>query len=387
MVGLARWEPCWKFVACAIFLNLGAVKGFRFLLWPFALLYGAGVYLRNLAFDRGWKKAHRVGVPVISVGNITVGGTGKTPMAEFLLGKLQAMGRRPAYLSRGYGRSSKGYLLVDPAQADGLRYGDEALQVARRYPALPVAVCEDRVEGARRLITEEGADVIVLDDAFQHRRIHRDLDLVMVDATRLPCDDALLPMGRLREPVSNLDRAQAVVLSKLPPEWNQEELYRHRALTVHSNWELTAFVLQPVEARSFSGDVVISLEELGQYSGIAFSGLGNNAYFFRQVDELLGECTATVPFRDHHAYTANDRTKILGKLPDLDENNSKFDGPIILTTEKDYMRLRSLPGFAEWAELPLYYLQVRLQPHWALLEQWENIEHEVKEILDRYGKN
>lgn len=345
------------------------------------MLYGAGIWLRNLAYDKGWKKNYPMPVPVISVGNITVGGTGKTPLAEFLLEKLQAMGRNPAYLSRGYGRSTRGYLRVDPADEQGLRYGDEALQVARRFPQLPVVVCEDRVEGVRRLVAETKADVVVLDDAFQHRRIARDLDIVMIDATRLPWKDALLPSGRLREPLRSIRRADAIMLSKLPPVGGQEVLDEilHR---FGQSLEVAAFDLEMQEVRHFFRDEVLHPHDLKGFAGAAFSGLGNNAYFFAGVQEILGKCVATTAFRDHHAYRQSDLEKILGILPRIEENKPKFDGPVILTTEKDYVRLRSMPWFGDLKDQPLYYIKVAMVPR----RGWEGIETRIEKILNTHGK-
>lgn len=364
--------------------NFRAVKASRFLLLPFAGLYGIGIAVRNLAYDQGWNKRYAVGVPVISVGNITAGGTGKTPMAEFLLEKLQVMGRHPAYLSRGYGRSTQGYLRVDPEQAGGLRFGDEAVQVARRFPKLPVAVCEDRVEGARRLIAEDGADVIVLDDAFQHRRIARDLDLVMIDANRPPWRDHLLPAGRLREPRRSLRRAHAFIVSKWPAAMAPEMAAQTVPPALRPDTAVSVFGLEAVEVCAFAGEKKLPLSELKRYTGIAFAGLGNNAYFFRQVARWLGDCSGTTGFRDHHVYTAGDREKILAQLRDREEkNNAKFDGPIILTTEKDYMRLRSTAGFTAWQTLPLYYVRVRLRPVWGERAFTQKIE----ETLKKYGKD
>jgi tetraacyldisaccharide 4'-kinase len=350
-------------------------------LYPISMLYGAGIALRNLAYDKGWKKNYPMPVPVISVGNVTVGGTGKTPMAEFLLEKLQAMGRNPAYLSRGYGRSTRGYLRVNPADAEGLRYGDEALQVARRFPHLPVVVCEDRVAGVERLLAETEADVVVLDDAFQHRRIARDLDLVMLDASRLPWNDALLPSGRLREPLRSIHRAEAVVVSKLPAEGSQKVL-DDILQRFGKDKEVAAFDLEMVEIRHFFEDETLDPPDLRACSGAAFSGLGNNNYFFAGVENLLGKCLKTFPFRDHHAYTKSDLEKILGILPTIEENKPKFDGPLILTTEKDFVRLKSMPWFDDLIGQPLYYIRVAMVPRYG----WEGIEKRIEKILNTHGK-
>src|SRR5438876_5539483 len=163
--------------------------------------YGSAVHLRNWCYDRGWLPTHRPPVPVISVGNLTAGGTGKTPCVEYLARFLQARGLRPAVLSRGY-------------RGNG-RPNDEALILEANLPDVPHLQGKDRVTRASQAVRVFGADVLILDDGFQHRRLRRDLDLVLIDAMNPWGHGRLLPRGLLREPISSLRRADAVIVTRL----------------------------------------------------------------------------------------------------------------------------------------------------------------------------
>ena len=358
------------------------VKLLPYLLLPLSFLYGLGIYLRNLAYNNRWKKGKKLPVPIISVGNITVGGTGKTPMAEFLLEHLLSMGQRPAYLSRGYGRSTRGYLRVSAAAADGMRFGDEAFQVAHKFPKIPVVVCEDRVAGVKRLLSESEVDVVVLDDAFQHRRIHRDLDIVMVDGSRLPAKDWLLPAGNLRESRRGLHRADFVAVAKRPPGQSAAAL---PALVEAERYgfKTTVFDLKPVGVYHFFSEKVISIAELQGQSAHLFAGLGNNRFFFQQTAKLLQEKRSETAFADHYLYQKNDLEKILANLGPPNKNKPKFDGAIILTTEKDYFRLKSLPWIGDFSEFPFYYLKVKIVP----VAGWKCMDNRIMQIIRTYGRH
>ena len=184
------------------------------LLQPLAWIYGEVMKARNERFDTGRTKIESFGVPVISVGNISVGGTGKTPMSAYILRLLQEQGVRPALLSRGYGRKTKGYCAAT-LQSTAADIGDEPLEIYRMFNTkVPVRVCEKRCEGARRLLQEnEGIGAIVLDDAYQHRYIHRDLNILLTDYNRLYTRDKVLPAGRLREIAQGAERANIIVVT------------------------------------------------------------------------------------------------------------------------------------------------------------------------------
>ncbi len=191
----------------------------KFLL-PFSWLYGLAVTVRNLAYDKGWFRQETAGVPVVSVGNITAGGTGKTPLVEYLVRHLVASGKHPAILSRGYRRRSRGVVVVSDGKSmrsDAAMGGDEPVQMARKLATVPVVVAERRIAAARVAVRDFHADVLVLDDGFQHRSLKRDLNILIMDSRRDLVREPLLPVGLRREPLAAVRRANLVVLSKVDP--------------------------------------------------------------------------------------------------------------------------------------------------------------------------
>jgi len=189
----------------------------RFVLLPLSWLYGLVVRLRNRLFDSRVLKSAAADVPVISVGNLTAGGTGKTPLVEYIAGHFLTQGRKVGIVSRGYGRASRGVVVVSDGsslRADARAGGDEPVQMARKYPAAAVVVGEKRVEAARCAI-ELGAEVLLLDDAFQHRYLRRDVDILVLDSRKDIREEPLLPSGLRREPLSSLRRADLVVMSRI----------------------------------------------------------------------------------------------------------------------------------------------------------------------------
>lgn len=352
-----------------------------YFLMPIAWLYGLVLTIRNMAYDHGWKKQHPVSVPVISVGNITAGGTGKTPMAEFLLGKLLEMGHTPSYLSRGYGRETSGFFIVDPENGDAKKYGDEAFQVANRFPQLTVAVCENRVEGANRLLEDRRIDFLVLDDAFQHRRIQRDIDLVMVDCTRPPTKDFILPAGRLREKLSGLNRANVFVFSKF------QDASKIKAIQdeMKVRWPKAKQMVMDFKPLSYHhflhSDQACDLDDLEGLPVIAFSGIGNNGHFSKTLSDLGLNVMQFFPFPDHYAYQKGDMEKILRAFEAQKEIKGKLPPALILTTEKDFFRLKKAPWMAGFENSALAFVKIGME----VRSGWEQIEQELKEITS--GRN
>lgn len=327
----------------------------RFFLLPFSWLYGLVIWLRNIAYNQGWFKTHHLNVPILSVGNLSVGGTGKTPMAEYLMAWLQSQGLEVAYLSRGYGRKTKGYVRVLPDNHTASQVGDEALQVARKFPQRLVAVCENRVLGATNLLKEARLDCIILDDAFQHRRLGRTVDLVLLDANRPPWRDYLLPVGRLREPESSLKRAHLVVVNKISqrmhiPRW-QNQIEQPACFAQ----------LAPSRLVSFSGGPSLTPSEMKHVYCIAFSALGNNQAFFTDLRRLGMKPHRTFAFPDHQFFKARQIKAITGSFRKLDRVEYLRYQPLIVTTEKDYIRLKDEPWFkVQFGQFPFYYLEVKL---------------------------
>jgi tetraacyldisaccharide 4'-kinase len=294
------------------------------LLEPAAAVYGAGVAIRNALYDRGLVAIARVPATVLSVGNLTVGGSGKTPTVLWLAEALRRRGRRVGVVARGYGKrrpgvvvvGTDGHPLVDPA--DG---GDEATLVATRL-AVPVVTAERRAEGAALACARFGCDTLVLDDGFQHRALARDADLVLVPADGLP--SRLLPAGPLREPARALARARAVLAlgdeTRLPPVPAGPAAFVGRVVP-------TATVLP-----SAAGFAVRPLDDLPRRDVVAVAGVGRPERFWGLLARLGVDASERLRFPDHHPYVAADAARI----------RDVAGARAIVTTEKDVVKLARL---------------------------------------------
>lgn len=306
---------------------------------PLSGLYSGVVSARARMYRSGRFRSERAPVPVVSVGNLTFGGTGKTPFVEFLARRLRFEGRRPAILSRGYGRRSRGPVvvsagngpLVDPAQG-----GDEPVAMARRLPAVPVVVAERRLEAARTAI-ELGADVLLLDDGYQHLALARDVDILLLDAADPFGGGHLPPAGTLREPLSALARADAFVFTRVDrgtpsPEAREELGRRNPGAPVFSAR------IRAVGLADESGSPVISSALTGRRF-IAVCGIAHPRAFVASLKELELAPEEVLAFPDHHRYARRDLARIRRAA---DRTGSAW----IATTEKDAVKLEgetSLP--------------------------------------------
>jgi tetraacyldisaccharide 4'-kinase len=306
------------------------------LISPLSLGYGIGSYLRLAAYSKGYMKRVRLPVPVISIGNITCGGTGKTPMAIDITRRLIAAGYKVAVLSRGYARKSKEKItVVSNGQGEFAlceEAGDEQLLIALSVPEAIVIVGSSRAETAAIAIEEYKADAIVLDDGFQHIRLERDLDVVLVDYNDDPENDMLLPAGRLREPLSALNRARVVVITKVPAHPDNERLEKLRAqIRNHAERaEIAEARFVPKRLRTNNG--AAPLEQLKGQRVVAFCGVARPEGFAATLNQLGCTVVHLKSFSDHHWYTP-DELKMLEKL--MRESNASA----VVTTEKDMVKI------------------------------------------------
>lgn len=287
-----------------------------------AALYGAAIRLRNLYYDRVPPAARRVGAPVISVGNLSAGGTGKTPMVIALVERLSAMGRRPVVLTRGYGTPRGGV-------------ADEVAEIRLAAPGVPVVVNADRVAGARGALARGLGDCFVLDDGFQHRRLRRDLDVVLIDALDPWGGGALLPAGRLREPLEGLSRADVIVITRsnqVAPDRFAEIETRVRALAPGAA-TLSARVAP--HAVVFAGGESAAPESLARRRAVLVCAIGNPDSFVRLTESIGIERSETLVFRDHHPYARNDADAVAAAA-------QRRGAGLILTTRKDWVKLAPL---------------------------------------------
>ncbi len=326
----------------------------RELLLPLSLLYRAGVGFRNWCFDHRWLPTTKVNVPVISVGNITAGGVGKTPLVEFLAQRLTEQGRKVAVLSRGYARASSGTVVVSNgsiqcAEADVA--GDEPAQMAAKLSGVVVIVDEDRVRGARYAIEKFKVGTILLDDGFQHRYLHRDLDLVVIPYDEIDQKIVLLPAGNYREPFGALKRCDIIAISRCD---TIEDAERGRnVLKQKLEKPVVAFALRVRAVRRAATRFSIDMNSLAGKKIVAFSGIGNPDSFDRTLRSLKGEVVAHRRFADHHRYSREELERLRREFVEL-----KAD--YLLTTEKDIARLSGgQNGARELLEqMPLFYIEV-----------------------------
>jgi len=306
------------------------------MLAPLAAAFGLGVALRAAAYHRGWLKTRRLNRPVVSVGNLTLGGTGKTPLVEFLTKCLLKRGRKPAILTRGYGRREGAAIIAlkpGPGRvADPREVGDEPALLARALPEAAIIVGADRYQAGRLAEERFDVDVHVLDDGFQHLALARDLDVVVLDTTQQL--SGLLPAGRQREPCSALERADLVVLTRVElgdpgPLEELVERINPRARVFHSSTELCRLI-EVTSGRTYPS---------GAFQGErihAFCGIGNPKAFFAGLRRWGFAVAAETAFRDHHVYSGEDVKKLLTRF-----RESK--AAALVTTEKDAMNLPPMP--------------------------------------------
>ena len=318
-------------------------------------LWGLAIRLHRQLYERGILRRKKLRSPVICVGNMTVGGVGKTPTVAWLVEQLARANRNPAMLTRGYGRDNATAIeILQPGQAiDPRKIGDEPALLATRFqataPAALIGIGADRFNVGTRLESSSKTDVFVLDDGFQHWRLARDLDIVLIDTTQPLIDDHVLPLGRLREPISGLKRADVILLTRTKPE-------RHysRLIAEIRRWNSSAPVFR---SRTMASHLTSAdrrqrfpLDHLVGKPVVAFCGLGNRGAFWRQLSDLNSEAASRVPFPDHHRYINEDIDRINAKARTV-------AAEAIVTTAKDLMNLDAAHKF----ELPIYALEIELQ--------------------------
>lgn len=322
---------------------------------PLGLLYGAVARARLRLYRSGFLKSESVGAPVLSVGNLTAGGTGKTPLVEWAARALAREGLRVCVLTRGYGRADESRRVV---ASDGARLlsevaecGDEPRLLAERLLGAASVVCDrDRVKAALWAREVFGAEVFVLDDGFQHLRLARDLDIVTLDATEPWGGGHLLPRGRLREPVSGLERADCVVITRAELAADIEGLRAEVVRVSGGCAEVFTSRVRTVRLRPLSGSGAPVAELKLESAAVgAFCAVGNPGAFFEHLRRDGFELSYTRAFKDHHAYTKADAESVSRQA-------SERGARALLTTAKDAVKLR---GF-EFA-LPCYVVETELE--------------------------
>ncbi len=332
--------------------STGAATVLRLCLQAVSWVYAVIIDIRNFMYDKGWLKVHRTDAVIISVGNITTGGTGKTPLVIWLcseITKLKTKNCRIAILTRGYKATQNS----SPKTQD---YSDEPEVFIQSCPEAIVIVNPNRVEGARESISKNGVNVLIMDDGFQHRRLHRDLDIVTIDATCPFGYGKMLPAGLLREPMSALRRANAAVVTRCDQisEILLRELEAHLR-QINPNMAIARAIHAPVCVK-LADSKKIGIAELKKKKVFAFCGIGNPDAFFNTIRKIGANLAGSKIYNDHHEYTADD-------INDICQQAKVSKAELILTTQKDWTKVISdfIFQISDLKSAPLAYLEIELK--------------------------
>lgn len=349
---------------------------------PFSWLYGLGVGIRNYLFDAEILKSKSYSIPVISVGNITVGGAGKTPHVEYLIDLLRDE-MQVAVLSRGYKRKSRGYVVAD--ENTTMRdIGDEPFLIKQKFEGVYVAVDKDRCHGIDHLISDEDTkdvEVILLDDAFQHRYVKPGVNILLVDYHKFINYDKLLPAGRLREPQSAKVRADIVIVTKCPKNLNPID-YRvlSKAMDLKAFQQLYFTTLSYCDLKPiFNGGDTVPLNEIMGENILLLTGIASPEHLQVDIMEYTrGVKLETMAFPDHHNFTERDVERI-------NERFAAMPSPKrIITTEKDQVRLFYLEGLSEEVKQNIYALPIKVE---FMLEGGKTFNEKIESYVRKNSRN
>jgi tetraacyldisaccharide 4'-kinase len=333
----------------------------RKILFPFAILYGFITSIRNFLFDIGVLKSYSFNIPVIAVGNLSVGGTGKTPQIEYLI-RLLSDKYKVATLSRGYKRESEGFVLAN-STSNALDLGDEPFQFYQKFKNIQVAVDANRKNGIEQLLSNSNApEIILLDDAYQHRKVKAGFYIMLTSYGDLYCNDFMLPTGNLRESRSGVQRANIVIVTKCPSTLSLEEQnFIKKRLNLSLNQSLF-FTFIDYDDVVYSDEKTIKVAEAKSKDKILLAGIAKPESFFGHLKKDNDEC---LTFPDHHHFSENE----------LHEIKKKAGNKIIVTTEKDYVRLKG-----SILSEQLYFLPIKS----SFLSDGDNFD---KNILNYVGQS
>lgn len=330
------------------------MKVLKILLIPLVPVYALIIGLRNLFFDKSVFKSKKVNAKVVSVGNLTIGGSGKTPFVIYLTNLLKESGYKPSVLSRGYGRTTKGYLLVSKngePLTEVQNCGDEIYQTVIECK-VPAAVCENRVEGAKKLLEEVETNIIVLDDGFQHRWIDRNLDIVLFDQKFLLdkslFNQSLLPLGIMREGFNSLHRSDTIIINRKfckEPDKNLIERLR-----IYNKPIFTAYY-KAISFVDMTRKTEYSLEEFNGQESLVISGIANPTSFLSILKDVGVNTENKIIFRDHKNYTLKEVQQIRREFYQTNSHS-------VVTTEKDAVKL--LQFSREFDDIDIFYLKIAL---------------------------
>ena len=349
------------------------MRPYHLLLYPFSLLYDGITRLRNRMFDSGMKKSVAFEVPTVVVGNLSMGGTGKTPMVEFLIKGFKDH-YAVATLSRGYGRKTNGYLLANET-TEPEEIGDEPFQIFSKFGhEITVAVGEQRIAAIPQMIAARpDTELVILDDAFQHRYVKGDFNLLLTTFQRPFFNDHVVPMGMLRESRSGANRADAVVVTKCPDGLDEATKAHYRqSISAYAPENCPVFFAGLQYGRAYD---VRNYQEASIEHVILLSGIANNDLLKKKVGEMF-QLLETIEFSDHHDYTERDMEKIVARF-----KVHQAKAPVLLTTEKDAVKLKADKLLRYLQEIPIFALPIQVK----MEEEEKNtlLEHVTKAIRNK----
>ena len=322
---------------------------------PFGVIYGIIGLIRRWLYKIGWLRSYSSTLPTIGIGNLTVGGTGKTPMVEYLV-RLLKVDHKVATLSRGYKRKTVGYLnSTDCDTVDACTFGDEPAQLHEKFPDIQVVVCEKRAEALRRLErAAQRPEVVLLDDAYQHLQVRCRLNLLLTDFSRLYCDDFPMPAGRLREFPSAASSANAVIVTKSPQTLTPEEAGKIRKrlkITDAQPCFFTTLVYDPLAPVTPVAKQRVLTPSTPM---ILLTGIANPKPIQQKLSTQFSNIE-TISYNDHHSFTTKEINTLCQKIAEKGEDT------IIITTEKDAVRLRDASLIDRTEQLPIFVLPIRVE--------------------------
>lgn len=321
----------------------------RWYLYPFSVIYDVVTGVRNTLYDLGISKSTRFKTPIINVGNLSVGGSGKSPMVMYLA-EMLSKNYRTGVLSRGYGRVTKGYEVTN-YDSNYKTVGDEAMQLFQRFKnKFVIGVCEDRVAGATKLIYDMDLEALVLDDAYQHRAIKAGFNILMTDYNDPYFKDYLLPAGDLRESRNGYKRANIIMVSKCPPDLTEEKKQYYRSRIKPLKHQKVYFSSINYDENVYSIRQQLPDNNLAYYDILLITGIANPKPLLQHLSKF-SQKVKHLKFKDHHNFSEEDIKNILAQYKKMGEYK------LILTTEKDYVRLKTFDYIREL----VYYWPINVQ--------------------------
>ena len=351
------------------------LKSFRYLLFPFALVYWMVIWVRNRLFDLKILKSSRFNFPIICIGNLALGGTGKTPMTEWIVSQHKDK-YKIAILSRGYKRRTKGFAIANE-KSTALEIGDEPMQFFQKFKDVTVSVGEERLVAIPQILYQRPeTELIILDDAMQHRRVEAGYTIMLTEYANLYTRDLIFPCGDLRDIKSGAKRADCIIVTKCPKDLSEKMAHEiAEEVRVHEEQKIFFSSLQygiPYHLSTGNLKEIQSTDDVLLVCGIANplslkNHLENKVHFYEMCQ-----------FKDHHIYTSGDLVEIKKKFARFAEGNQS---KIIITTEKDAVRLLKFKD--ELQSLPIYVIPVS---HFFLFNQEEELKNEISDFVHQFGK-